>query len=140
MEDNMIILIKVIIDMVCGALNAIGGWHILWMRRYMIPITMGISSSLLTHIWWIGIMLLPCIGTLSMGYSKYGNFGRALWIGIQCLVLGIGLTLTHHVEIYFYIPYVIIGCVLGGLYRDWPQIIGDSITGCYFGTILFFVR
>jgi len=132
----MPLLIKLLIDLSCGALNAWGGysWHNA--RRYLMPLLLAISASVITHVWWVGFMLLPAMGTLCIGYSKDGNFGRALWIGLQCFVLGLGLFFTHHLAWYFYAPYVIFGCVLGGMYRNWQQVLGDIVTGCWFGAIV----
>lgn len=136
----MSLLIKLGIDAFSGILNALGGYHWLFLRRYLLPVVLGIAASFMVHIWWVGFMLLPTIGTLCLGYSKDGNFGRALWIGLQCFVLGLGLWLTHHLYWYFYLPYIVGGCVFGGLYRNWPQVIGDYVTGCWMGLIVFLVR
>lgn len=128
------------IDLACGACDAIGGWHILWIRRFLMPVLIGVSCAYITHTWWVVFLPLPAMGTLSLGYSKDGNFGRALWIGLQCFVLGLGLVLVHHLAWWLYAPYIIVGCVLGGLYRNWQQIIGDLLTGSYLGLIIFLVR
>ena len=136
----MLLPIKLLVDAICGALNALGGLHFLWMRRYMIPVIIGATAAIITHVWWVLFLPLPAIGTLSIGYSKDGNFGRALWIGLQCFVLGLGLLLVQHLQWYFYFPYIIGGCVFGGFYRNWPQILGDSITGCYMGIIILCVH
>ncbi len=133
-------LIRLLISGICGVCDAIGGWHLLYFRRYFIPIILGISFVFITHVWWTLFLPLPAIGTLSIGYSKDGNFGRAVWIGLQCVVLGIGMFLTNHLHLYFYIPYVIGGCILGGLYRNWFAILGDLLTGTYLGIILFIVH
>lgn len=132
-----------ILFMVCvlsGLLDFLGGFHWLFCRRYFIPILLGITVSLITHTWWLGLCCLPAIGTLSIGYSKDGNFGRALWIGLQCFVLGLGVVLFQHLSVWFYVPYVIGGCVLGGLYRNWPQVIGDLVTGTYLASFIFLVH
>lgn len=134
------IFLKIFIDSICGVLNAIGGWHILWMRRYLMPVVMATAVSFLVHLWWCGLMMLPVMGTLCIGYGKDGNFGRSLWIGLQCFVLGLGLCITGHLLWYFYLPYVLLGCVFGGIYRNWPQWLGDSITGSYMASIIFLVR
>jgi hypothetical protein len=136
----MSILIKVIADILCGVCDYLGGYHFLWMRRYIMPLVIGITVSLVTHVWWCGLLVLPEMGTLCIGYSKDGNFGRALWIGLQCFVLGLGLLLTHHLHWYLFLPYIVLGCVLGGLYKNWQQIIGDLVTGCYMGSIIFLVH
>ncbi len=134
------IFIKLIVDLACGALNAWGGfsWHNA--RRFIMPFVIGATAALITHIWWVLFLPLPAMGTLCLGYSKYGNLGRALWIGLQCLTLGLGLVILHHLSLVWYLPYVIGGCVLGGLYRNWQQILGDSVTGCWMGIFLFFIH
>ena len=104
------------------------------------PILLAVNASIFVHTWWVGLMLLPACGTLCIGYSKDGNFGRALWIGLQCFVLGLGLLLTHHLSWLFFVPYILLGCVLGGFYRNWFQPIGDAITGCWMGCIVFLVH
>jgi hypothetical protein len=136
----MLLLTKLIVSLICGVCDAIGGWHLLYFRRYFIPIILGVSFVFITNVWWTLFLPLPAIGTLSIGYSKDGNFGRALWIGLQCFVFGLGMVLVHHLALVLYIPYIILGCVLGGLYRNWNQIIGDMITGCYMGLIIFLVH
>lgn len=132
--------IKIAIDLACGALNALGGWHILWMRRYMMPILMGASISFTTHIWWIGFTCLPAIGTLSLGYSKDGNAGRGLWLFIQAVSLSLGCLLLGHFYWFLFVPYIVGAGILGGIYKNWPQIVGDAITGTYLGAFIFFVR
>ena len=71
-------LIRLLISGICGVCDAIGGWHLLYFRRYFIPIILGISFVFITHVWWTLFLPLPAIGTLSIGYSKDGNFGRAV--------------------------------------------------------------
>lgn len=136
----MPLLIKLLIDGCCGVLDAWGGysWHNA--RRYLMPLLIAISVSIITHVWWAGLMCLPAMGTLCIGYSKDGNFGRALWIGLQCFALSIGLLCFQHLAWYFFLPYILGGCVLGGLYRNWQQIIGDVVTGSWLGIIILLVR
>ena len=134
------IFIKIIVDLICGALNAWGGfsWHNA--RRYLMPVVLGITVSVLTHIWWLGLLILPVIGTLCLGYFHFGNFGRGLWLFLQSFVIGAGLLLTGHLVWYFYIPYCIISGILGGLLVKLYQPIGDAIEGCWLGIIVFLVR
>jgi hypothetical protein len=134
------IIFKIIIDLICGALNAWGGysWHNA--RRFIMPTMIGLAVAFITSVWWAMFLPLPAMGTLCLGYHSYGNFGRALWIGLQCFALGLGLLLTGHLHWYFYLPYIVGGCVLGGLYRNWQQIIGDICTGCYMGLIIFLIH
>lgn len=129
-------MILIGVSLLCGALNALGGYHWLWMRRYLMPVVIGATVSLITQIWWLGVVCLPVIGTLCLGYFKWGNLGRALWIGLQCLVLGLGLCLTGHLSYLLFVPYVVGGCVLGGLYKNWYQPVGDFVTGFYMSLII----
>lgn len=126
--------------LICGALNAIGGhsWHNA--RRFVMPILIAILISINIHIWWVGIISMPVIGTLCLGYFGGNNFGRALWLFLQAIVIGIGLLLTGHILWYFYLGYIIGAGVLGGIYKNWKQILGDSISGSYLAIIVFLVR
>lgn len=134
------LLIKLLIDAGCGVLDALGGYHWLFCRRFIMPALIGVSVAIFCHVWWLVFLPLPAMGTLCLGYSKDGNLGRALWIGLQCVALGLGLCLCGHLAWYFFAPYVILGCVLGGLYKNIQQIIGDMMTGCYMGLIIFLVH
>ena len=132
--------LKLLSDLCCGALDALGGYHWLYCRRYIMPSLIAIVCAIATHTWWVVFLPLPALGTLCIGYSKDGNFGRALWLGLQCFALSIGLLCFQHLAWYFFAPYILGGCVLGGLYRLWPQILGDIATGSYMGIIILLVR
>lgn len=136
------ILIKLLTDLTCGVLNSLGGFCWLPARRFIMPFVIGVSFFLITHIWWTLFLPLPAMGTLCLGYSKDGNSGRGLWLFIQAGALSLGITLTGHIFYSWicFIPYVVLAGVLGGIYKNWPQTIGDLITGCYLGSILFLVR
>lgn len=136
----MIYLLKLIIDGMCGILDAIGGycWHD--SRRFIMPVLIGLSVAFFTHTWWCFFLPLPAMGTLCIGYSGWGNFGRALWLGLQAVMLGLGLFLLNHIVWFFYVPYVIGACVLGGLYKNWQQLLGDFITGSWLGLVVFLVH
>ena len=136
------IILKIIIDLICGALFSLGGWKIIQLRRFAMPVVLGIGVSIITHTWWTGIMVLPVMGTLCEGYFKITNqfFARGLWLAMQAFVIGIGVTLTGHLGWYFYIPYVLIAGVLAGLLYGIQQIIGDLIFGGWLGIIIFFLK
>ena len=132
-------ILKIIIDLVCGALNAGGGYHWLWMRRYVMPIVIGIWVSYFTHTWWIGVTVLPVIGTLCLGYFK-GWEGRGGWLAMQAFVIGLGCLVTGHLAWYFFVPYVIGAFILGSTLYNLQQIIGDIIFGCWLGGFLFCLK
>ena len=133
-------ILRLIIEIICGVLNALGGGGFLWMRRYLMPFVVGITFALITHVWWCLLLPLPTIGTLCLGYFSGNNWGRALWLFVQAVVLGLGITLTGHVLWYFYLPYILGAGILGGLYKNWKQMYGDFITGCWLGLIILFVK
>lgn len=81
------------------------------------------------------------MGTLCLGYHNEGNAGRGLWVFIQAVALSAGLAVTGHLWAWYLIfPYVVVAGMLGGIYRNWPQLIGDAVTGCWFGAIVFIIR
>lgn len=92
--------------------------------------------------WWAGLLVLPVIGTLCLGYFSDKNWGRALWLFLQAAVAGLGLALTHHLfgDWVTYAVYIVGAGVLGGTYKNWWQPWGDFIAGMYLASILFFVR
>lgn len=136
----MPIQIELIIDGICGVLFSFGGWHFLWMRRYLMPVLIAISVSIITHSWWIGITVLPVIGTLCLGYFGSNFFGRGLWLFLQAVVIGACSFLTDHLAWYFYIPYCVISFVLAASLYNIFQIIGDIIFGVALGSIVFLVH
>lgn len=137
----MPILVKLAIDAICGVLNSLGGFHFLWMRRYIMPFVLAIAASIQLHILWIGLVVLPVIGTLCLGYfGKGSHFGRGLWLFLQSLVIGIGLLLTGHIYWYFFLPYIVISGVLGGSLVNLFQPIGDFIEGFWLGSIILLIH
>ncbi len=141
------IFLKIIVFLSCGALNALGGYHWLFCRRYIMPFVLAFEASYIawskkTKDWWVGVLILPVIGTLCLGYKNFGggNFARAMWLFVQAIVIGCGLFITGHVAWQAYIGYCLGAGILGGIYKNWQQIIGDSIAGCYLGSIVFFIH
>lgn len=138
---------QIIVVIGCGVLNAIGGysWHNA--RRFLMPILIGGEVELLIwekqkKDWWAGLLVLPVIGTLCLAYKNFGsgNLSRALWLFAQAVVIGLGLLCTGHLIWYFYLGYVLLAGILGGVYKNWWQPLGDFIAGCLLGSIVFFVR
>lgn len=134
------IFIEIISDILAGVLDALGGWHWLFARRFIMPFVLGVVISIVSHTWWLGLTVLPVMGTLTLGYFSGKNWGRGLWLFLQAVVIGLGCFLLHHLAWYFYIPYIVGAGVLGGIYKNWQQKIGDLITGGYLGLIVFLVR
>lgn len=133
--------LKLAIMVICGFLNSWGGYSFHNARRYFMPLVLAISVSYVTHILWLGLVIIPVIGTLILGYKRFGsgNFSRAMWLFLQFSVCGIGLLLTGHLNWYFYIPYCILGGALGGTLVNVYQPIGDFIEGLFLGSIVILI-
>jgi hypothetical protein len=134
------LILKFFIDAVCGVLFSLGGAGFLWMRRYVMPVVIAITFSIVTHTWWLGILVLPVIGTLCIGYRGGEFLVRGAWMLLQATVIGIGAFLTHHLSWYFYVPYCLGAFVLGGTLYSLYQIIGDFIFGFALALILFLIH
>lgn len=133
-------ILKTIVDIICGTLNSLGGYHWLYMRRFIMPVVIGLEIDILTHIWWLGIVVLLSMGTLCLGYFSGDNWGRALWLFVQAVAISIGLLLFGHLSFYLFVPYIIGAGILGGIYKNWFEPVGDFITGCYLGSIIFLIH
>ena len=144
-NHNNMLWLKIITDISGATCFSLGGWNILWMRRYLMPVIFAIAFSIDLHIYWIGITVLPVIGTLCLGYFFHGNqglqwLGRGLWLSLQGLVIGAGVTLSGHLSWYVYLLFVLVGFGLGASFFDIEQILGDIIFGIWLGSIVLFVR
>lgn len=142
------ITFKLFTVIACSGLYAWGGYNWHNARRYLMPILLGGEAGFIAwqnkkKDWWSGLLILPVIGTLCLAYKRFGqgNFARAVWLGLQALVIGLGLFLTGHLAWFLYVPYVIIAAVLAGaLNNRVNQIIGDCIFGGWIGVIVFIIQ
>lgn len=128
---------------ICAALFSLGGYCFLPARRFIMPFILAIAISVVTNIWYAGLLITPVIGTLCLGYKNFGigNFSRAIWLGLQALAIGLGLAITGHFLILLYVPYIIIAAILAGIFNNRvPQIFGDLIFGGWLGIIVLLVR
>lgn len=127
---------------ICGILFAWGGYSFLIARRFIMPFILAIAVIIATGVWWCGLMVLPSMGTLTLGYKNFGqgNFARAIWLGLQALIIAAGLTLTHHLIWPVYAVYALIAAILAGILNNrLPQIWGDIIFGAWLGAIVLLV-
>lgn len=134
------LFLKLASDLVCGVLNALGGKHWLFCRRYIMPFVIALCVSIVSHVWWLGITCLPVCGTLTLGYFSGENWGRALWLFLQAFVLSLGCLLFHHLGWWYWLPFIIGSGVLGGIYKNWPQLLGDAVTGFYLSLFIWFIH
>ena len=146
------IVIILVVMFVGGLLDAIGGWHIIQMRRYAMPALLSIGIGTLNYIfnpvwvsWLICIAIWPMMGTLTLKYMSGDNFGRAEWLFLQAVTGGIFLTLIslffhcHILAWWLFIIYSIIAGIGGGTYKNVNQFKGDFWTGslCLCSLILY---
>lgn len=135
--------VKLIVLVSCAACKLIGElwWHNA--QRFIMPVVIMIGINLIIHSWYLGALCLPMIAPLCMGYSTYGKsdgFDRAVWLMLICLVAGLALTIFHHLPWIFYVPWVILSAVWGGVTRAWWNVIIAPISGIIIGLIILFVR
>ena len=136
------LIIILVIMTLGGHLDALGGKHWLFCRRWIMPFLLGVGVSAIIYsffpVWYSFLAIFavyPMAGTLTLPYSGDGNFGRAVWLLINAIVGGLFLTLVTyfcHAPLLFwwiYLIYVILAAVWGGRYRLWSQFPGDWITG-----------
>ena len=135
-----LLILKLIIDFFCGLLNLVGGYCFLPARRFIMPTILALGISISSHTWWLGLLSLPVMGTLCLGYKNGKWLKRGLWLALQAFVIGIGAFLVGHIAFYLYLPYVVGAFVLGATLYNIDQIIGDFIFGSWLGIIVLLVH
>lgn len=135
--------IKFIVLVICGVLKLIGElwWHNA--QRWIMPAVLGMGVSLVSHIWWLGLLVYPCCIALDLGYKDYGpsnGFNRGCWLFVIMAVAGFACTWFHHLSIFFYIPWCIVGGIWGATTRNIWNIIIAPLTGFLIGSMVFFVH
>ncbi len=137
------ILEKILICLSCGCLNAWGGYSFLVARRYIMVSVIAISVSFFSHIWWLGGLCLPDMGAETLAYRWFGqgNFGRAVWLMLQSMILSGGLVLTHHLGIIPYVIWAVGAAIICGILNNRiKQIPGDIIFGTWLSSIVFLIH
>lgn len=137
------LLIKLLVVSACAVCKLIGElwWHNA--QRFIMPVIIMIGIDIILHSFYLGILCLPMIAPLCMGYSTYGKsdgFNRAVWLMLICLIAGLGLTILHHISWFIYIPWVILSAIWGGVTRMWWNVIIAPISGLIIGSIILLVR
>jgi len=135
--------IKLLVISLCAVCKLVGElwWHNA--QRYIMPVICCIGIDFVIHSWWIGFLCLPMIAPLCMGYSVYGKsdgLDRAVWLMLICVAEGLGLTICHHLSWFYYVPWVILAAIWGGVTRAWLNLVIAPISGLIIGSIIFLVR
>lgn len=140
-------VIKFILLLLSSALFWIGGkwWHNA--RRFIMPLLLAISALFLTHFdWWTLTMLLTML-IFCLGYGDksplrhiFGNsWDRGIWGLLAGLALSLGLFISGHLHLYFFIPYLALNFTLENALKNLPQDLGDPIIGISFASIIFLI-
>ena len=136
----LLLIAKLIIDGISGILNALGGYHWLFCRRFIMPCVIALGVSIGSGIWWLGFTVLPVMGTMCLAYFGGKFWGRGLWLALQATVIGAGSLVLGHLAWWFYVPYIGGALLLAGFLYDLEQLIGDFIYGFWLAVIIFLVH
>lgn len=132
--------IKVFSDFICALFFAIGGYDTLYFRRFLMPIVIAVAVSISVGVWWLGLTVLPVMGTLCLGYHDGKWLKRGAWMALQASVIGIGCVLTGHLSYLLYAIYVMGAFILGATLYTWEQLVGDFIFGGWLGAISWLIH
>ena len=136
-------LVQAIVLISCMACKLVGElwWHNA--QRFIMPVILLIGVSIITHVWWAGFLVLPMIAFIVEPYTLYGEsdgFDRAVWLMLIVLAEGLGLAILHHLSWFFYIPWVILTAVWGGVTRKWWNVIIAPLSGLIIGLLILKVH
>lgn len=139
---NELLIVKLTVLSLCAVLKLIGElwWHNA--QRWILPAVLGIGVSVVSGIWWLGILVYPCCGVIDLGYKDYGpsdGFDRGCWLFMILVVSGLGCLIFHHLSWMFYIPWCILGGIWGATTRNLWNFIIAPITGIIIGSMILFV-
>ena len=140
---NELLIIKLTVLSLCAVCKLVGElwWHNA--QRFIMPVIIAVGVCLVLHSWWLGALVFPMIAPLCMGYSAYGKsdgFDRAVWLMLICVAEGLGLAILHHLSWFYYVPWVILAAVWGGVTRMWWNVIIAPISGIIIGLLILFVK
>lgn len=143
----MILEIKILIMASCAALFWWGGFCFLPARRFILPSILAVFCAFYLHSLW-ALTMLSCMGTYCLGYGDksplrhcFGNgWGRGVWGLLSAICLSLALFLTHHLSIWFFVPYLALNFTLENALKDINQKIGDPLIGLGFSCIVFLVK
>lgn len=135
--------IKIAVIVLCAVLKLVGEiwWHNA--QRWILPAVLGLGVSLITGIWWLGILVYPCCVPIDLGYTDYGpsnGFDRGAWLAVICAVAGIAAIIFGHLAWYYYLGYIVTGGVWGGVTRNWLNFVIAPISGAIIGCLILCIH
>ena len=116
-------------------------WHNA--QRFIMPVCYAISISIVSHTWWLGLTVLPMIGTLCLGYKDFGTsdgFNRGMWLFLIGITAGLGPVLTHHLSWFVFVPYCVICGIWGAITRGLWNVIIAPISGLLLMAMIWFIH
>jgi len=142
-------ILKLIVILVSSLLFYLGGKIQHNYRRFAMPLVLTSVCIFITHNFWLLLtMCLPTMATLTLGYGDksplrhiFGDgWGRGIWGLLAGLTLSLGLFLTGHLHLYWFLPYLGLNFTLENALKKIPQDIGDPIIGMGFGCIILLIK
>ena len=132
-------IFKFLCTIVCGMCFSLGGTSFIEERRFTMPVILSYLILLMTWKWYIALMVIPVMGTLTLGYFGPKFWGRGSWLALQAFVIGLGLTIFHYLTWPIYVGYILGALLLAGFGYNWTQKYGDFIFGSWLGLIVWFI-
>jgi hypothetical protein len=141
------LIIKMIVVIVSGICDAIGGATQHNFRRFIMPVVICAGCAWLSHSWY-AFLGLASIGALCLGYGPNSplekdttdSWARELWGCFVAFSFGLPLLLTGHLAGYWFLGYILVcGSAENALKKLW-QVAGDFIVGCCFASIILLVH
>lgn len=141
-------ILKLIVMAICSILFWWGGYNFHNARRFILPIVLTSFCIFLTNWDWRLLFMLSVIGAFCLGYGEksplrhvFGDgWGRGIWGILVAICLSLPLFLTHHLLIYFFLPYLALNFTLENALKKLPQWLGDPIIGLGFSLILLLIH
>lgn len=131
------LILKLVILSSSAALNALGGYHWLWCRRFVMPAIIAGFIAWHLHIWWIFFaMYLPFCVCLSLH-----DHNRGAWCSIDAAGASFALLATGHLHWYWFVLYCGGAYFVGWLVNNklkLNQIPNDCATGAWLGSLVFY--
>lgn len=124
-----------------------GGFNFLSARRDIAPPIFIIACGLFAHTWWATTML-PVIFIFHLGYGDRSSFrkvfgngwGRGVWGLLAGISLSLGLFLTDHLSLGWFVLYLS-GCfTFENALKDISQWLGDPIIAIGFSWLIFVIH
>ena len=127
---------KLLVVAMCMGLKLLGEIVNHDFQRFVLPPIYSLAVSYITGTWWLGLLTLPMIAPIDLGYKDYGSkdsVARALWLFVICVVGSFSLAWLGYISWGFEIPFLICSGWVGTLDRNIWNVIGAPLNGLTIG-------